>query len=92
MQGPGCHAPLRAPSSPPETPMPMYMMPSASTFLARASVFSYLQEQLLIKSKALDIALFARQYLLSCISKELALSNYGCWVQGVLTIHCRHQS
>ena len=38
-------APLRAPSSPPETPMPMYMSPfSSATRLARFSVFSYLRE------------------------------------------------
>mmetsp|Transcript_19856 Transcript_19856/g.59972 ORF Transcript_19856/g.59972 Transcript_19856/m.59972 type:complete len:200 (+) Transcript_19856:1212-1811(+) len=33
--------PLRAPSSPPDTPMPMYRMPFSATFLARRSVFSY---------------------------------------------------
>ena len=38
----GLHVPFRAPSSPPETPMPMYMIPMSSSFLARISVFSYL--------------------------------------------------
>ena len=41
--GDAVRAPLRAPSSPPETPMPMYMSPFSATFFARASVFSYLR-------------------------------------------------
>jgi hypothetical protein len=35
-------APLRAPSSPPDTPMPMYLIPFSATSAARLSVFSYL--------------------------------------------------
>ena len=34
--------PLRAPSSPPDTPMPMYIRPCDCSLAARASVFSYL--------------------------------------------------
>lgn len=36
------HSPFRAPSSPPETPIPMYLIPTSATLAARRSEFSYL--------------------------------------------------